>query len=186
MDDTTEIVFKRLEETQNEFWNVARETGNFLNMLVKICNAQNAYEIGTSNGYSGIWLAKALKETGGHLTTIEFYEKRRVLAEENFKTCGVMDVITTKEGSAIGILERLPEDEIIDFVFVDANKSQYIEYFNLLDKHLKKGAVICADNVTSHAEKVKPFLDAVNGNPKYQMEVLDLPAGLAVARKNED
>ena len=97
-----------------------------------------------------------------------------------------MDVITTKEGSAIGILERLPEDEIIDFVFIDANKSQYIEYFNLLDKHLKKGAVICADNVTSHAEKVKPFLDAVNGNPKYQMEVLDLPAGLAVARKNSD
>lgn len=74
MDNTTEVVFKRLEETQNEFWNVARETGNFLNMLVKICNAQNAYEIGTSNGYSGIWLAKALKETGGHLTTIEFYE----------------------------------------------------------------------------------------------------------------
>ena len=80
----------------------------------------------------------------------------------------------------------LPEDEIIDFVFIDANKSQYIEYFNLLDKHLKKGAVICADNVTSHAEKVKPFLDAINGNPKYQMEVLDLPAGLAVTRKNSD
>ena len=146
-------------------------------------NAQNVIEIGTSNGYSGIWLAKALKETGGHLTTIEFYEKRKVLAEENFKTCGVMDIITTKEGSAIGILERIPEDEVVDFVFIDANKSQYIDYFNLVDPHLKSGGIIAADNITSHAEKVKPFVDAINGNPNYQVEIIDLPAGLLLARK---
>ena len=184
MDETTEVVLKRLEETQHEFWNVARSTGNFLNMLIKMVNAQNVVEIGTSNGYSGIWLAKALKETGGHLTTIEFYEKRKVLAEENFKTCGVMDIITTQEGSAIGILERMPEDEVIDFAFIDANKSQYIDYFNLLDNHLKSGGIIAADNITSHAEKVKPFVDAINGNPNYQVEILDLPAGLLLARKS--
>ncbi len=183
MDSTTEVVLKKLEETQNDFWNVARSTGNFLNMLIKMSGVKNAYEIGTSNGYSGIWLAKALKENGGHLTTIEFYEKRKVLAEENFKTCGVMDVITTLEGSAIGILERLPEEEVIDFAFIDANKGQYIDYYNLLDKHIPKGGIITADNVTSHAPKVKPFLDAIAGNPNYQSEILDLPAGLLVAVK---
>ena len=183
MDSTTEVVLKRLEETQHEFWNVARSTGNFLNMLVKMVNAKNVIEVGTSNGYSGIWIAKALKETGGHLTTIEFYEKRIVLAKENFKTCGVLDIIDCKEGSAIGILERLPEDEIVDMAFIDANKGQYIDYYNILDSHIKSGGIIAADNITSHAEKVKPFVDAIKGNPNYQVEILDLPAGLLLARK---
>ena len=75
--DETEKVLEELEATQKEFWNVARETGNFLNMLIKMNRVQNALEIGTSNGYSGIWLALGLRKTGGHLTTIEFYEKRQ-------------------------------------------------------------------------------------------------------------
>ena len=132
MDSTTEVVLKKLEETQNEYWNVARSTGNFLNMLIKISGSKNAYEIGTSNGYSGIWLSKALKENGGHLTTIEFYEKRKLLAEENFKICGGSDVITTKEGSAIGILERLPEDEVIDLAIYTITKER-------IEKIHKKG-----------------------------------------------
>lgn len=183
MDSTTEVVLKRLEETQHDFWNISRATANFLNMLIKMVNAKNVVEVGTSNGYSGIWLAKALKETGGHLTTIEYYEKRIVLAQENFKTCGVADIIDIKQGSAIEILEEIPEDEIIDFAFIDANKAQYIDYFTIIDKHMKSGAIITADNITSHAAKVKTFVDAIQGNKNYQVEILDLPAGLLVARK---
>ena len=183
MDETTELVLKRLEGTQRDFWNISRSTGSFLNMLIKMTKAKNVIEVGTSNGYSGIWLAKALKETGGHLTTIEFYEKRIVLAQENFKTCGVADIIDIRQGSAIEILETLPDDEVVDFAFIDANKAQYIDYFHLLDNHIKSGGIITADNITSHAEKVKPFVDAICGNPKYQVEILDLPAGLLLARK---
>ena len=153
-------------------------------MMINIVNAKNVVEVGTSNGYSGIWLAKALKETGGHLTTIEYYEKRIVLARENFKTCGVADIIDIKQGSAIDILEEIPQDEIIDFAFIDANKAQYIDYYNIIDEHLKVGGIITADNITSHAEKVKPFVDAISANPNYQVEILDLPAGLLLARKN--
>ena len=183
MDSTTEVVLKRLEETQHDFWNIARSTGNFLNMLIKMVNAKNVVEVGTSNGYSGIWLAKALKETGGHLTTIEFYEKRIILAQENFKTCGVADVIDVKQGAAIEILEQIPQDEVIDFAFIDANKAQYVDYYHIIDKHMKSGAIIAADNITSHEEKVKPFVDAIKANPNYQVEILDLPAGLLLARK---
>ena len=183
MDSTTEVVLKRLEETQHDFWNISRQTANFLNMLIKMVNAKNVVEVGTSNGYSGIWLAKALKETGGHLTTIEFYEKRIVLAQANFKSCGVADIIDIKQGSAIEILEQIPEDEVIDFAFIDANKAQYIDYFHIIDKHMKSGAIITADNITSHAPKVKPFVDAIQGCQNYQVEILDLPAGLLVARK---
>ena len=71
-----------LEKTQKEFWNIDRDTANFLNMLVKIHNSKNALEIGTSNGYSAIWLADALRHTGGKLTTIEFWDKRQSIAKE--------------------------------------------------------------------------------------------------------
>lgn len=93
--------------------------------------AKSVVEVGTSNGYSGIWLGKALKKTGGRLTTIEFYDKRLDVAKENFEKCGVADIIETKRGDAATILEYLPEDFKIDFAFVDANKSQYIKFLNL-------------------------------------------------------
>ena len=80
MDNTTANIMTELEKTQKEFWNIPRKTGVLINTFIKMMNAKNALEIGTSNGYSGLWISKALKETGGHLTTIEFYEKRQSIA----------------------------------------------------------------------------------------------------------
>ena len=164
-------------------WNISRTTAEFLYNLIVDSNSQNVIEVGTSNGYSGIWIAKALKKTGGKLATIEFYDKRLDIAKENFRKCAVADIIETKKGDAATILEYLPDDYKIDFAFIDANKAQYIEYFHIIDKHMKSGAIITADNITSHAEKVKTFVDAIQGNKNYQTEILDLPAGLLVARK---
>lgn len=181
LDEITNEVMAELEKTQKEFWNIARETGVMLNMFIKMMNAKNALEIGTSNGYSGLWLSKALKQTGGHLTTIEFYEKRQSVAIEKFKKCGVDDVITTIQGSAIMILENLPEDEKFDFVFIDANKREYIKYLNIIKPHLTEKCLITADNILSHAEKVQDFVDAINADDEFQYEILTLPAGLLVA-----
>lgn len=174
-----------LEKTQEDFWNVSRASANFLNMLIKISKAKNVVEVGTSNGYSGIWIAKALKETGGKLTTIEFYEKRIVLAEENFKKCDVADIITIKQGSACDVLEELcaQEDFLIDFAFIDANKGEYVKYFETINKKLKKGGIIAADNITSHPEKVATFVDKIKADPNYQVEILDLPAGMLLGYK---
>ncbi|MDD3236893.1 MAG: O-methyltransferase [Candidatus Gastranaerophilales bacterium] len=182
MDTITEQTFEELEKTSKNFWNIARETGNFLNMLIKSANAKEVLEIGTSNGYSGIWIAKALKETGGHLSTIEFWDNRQSLAIENFKKCGVNDLITPLLGSALDILSN-DFDKKIDFAFIDANKGEYIKYFELIDPILKSGGIIAADNVLSHETKVKPFVDAIKNNPDYQVEILNLPAGLLLARK---
>lgn len=182
-DDKTEDVLHSLEATQRQFWNIARVTGEFLYTLIKAEGSKNVLEIGTSNGYSGIWLGKAVKENGGHLTTIEFYDKRLDVAKQNFKTCGVSDVITTLKGSALMHLEYLSDDFEIDFAFVDANKSEYIKYFEFIDKHLKKGGIIACDNVLSHETKCKPFIDAINLNSNYENVILPLPAGLSLARK---
>ena len=180
-DETTNNIMAELEKTQKQFWNIPRETGVMLNMFIKMMNIQSALEIGTSNGYSGLWLSKALKETGGHLTTIEFYEKRQSVAIENFKTCGVSDIITPIQGSAVMILENLPEEQKFDFVFIDANKQEYIKYFNLIKPHLTPKCMICADNILSHAEKVKPFVNAIDSDDEFQYEILELPGGLLVA-----
>ncbi len=183
MNATTIETLKELEKTSKDYWNIAPETANFINMLIKISNSKNILEIGTSNGYSGIWIANALKTTGGHLTTIEFWDNRQSLAIENFKKCDVNHLITPKLGSALQILEN-EINETFDFIFIDANKGEYIKYFELIHPLLSDGGIIAADNVLSHEEKVKPFVDTIKNHPDYQVEILNLPAGLLLAHKN--
>lgn len=180
-DSATSEVLAELERTQQEFWNISRKTGVLINTLIKSFGAKNVLELGTSNGYSGIWIAKALKETGGKLTTIEFYEKRQSLAIENFKKCGVFDIIRPIEGSACEILKWLGPDEKFDLVFIDANKREYSEYLKLIKPHLTQRAMILADNIISHAEKVQPFVDAIDADEEFQYIVAELPGGLLIA-----
>ena len=182
-DDTTEEILNSLEKTQHDFWNISRITAKFLYKLILEQNAKSVIEVGTSNGYSGIWLGKAVKKTGGILRTIEFYDKRQSIAKKNFEICQVDDVIIPLQGDAITILENLPEDLKIDFAFIDANKREYIKYFHIIDKHMKKGGIITADNVLSHKEKTQTFIDDINSDKRYENVVLNLPAGLSVARK---
>lgn len=184
MNDRTAEILEKLEKTADEFWNVSRKTGNFINMLIKLSNTKNVLELGTSNGYSGLWIADALKQTGGHLTTIEFWEKRQCLAREYFEYCGLSDIATFKIGQAYDVVKDEINEEF-DMVFIDANKQEYIKFFEVVHPLLKKGGVILADNILSHAKKVKPFVDAVSAHEDYQVEILDLPDGLLMAYKKE-
>lgn len=184
MNSQTIETLEKLEKTADDFWNVSHQTGNFINMLIKLMQARNVLELGTSNGYSGLWIADALKTTGGHLTTIEFWEKRQCLARQYFEYCGLSDVATFKTGQAYDIIK----DEIneqFDMVFIDANKREYIKFFEVVHPLLKRGGVILADNITSHAEKVKPFVEAISSHNEYQVQILDLPDGLLMAYKKQ-
>lgn len=182
-DNITQNVLVELEKTQHDFWNISRTTAEFMYNLIVDGGFKSVIEVGTSNGYSGIWLGKALQKTGGKLTTIEFYDKRIVLAKENFEKCGVNDVIEIMQGDAATVLEYLPKDYKVDFAFVDACKRQYIDFFHLIDPHLIAGGYIACDNVISHAPKVQTFLDDINKNPNYENVVLPLPAGLSLGKK---
>ena len=183
-DKTAETCFE-LEKTIQDFWNIERASANFLNLTVKMINAKSALEIGTSNGYSGIWIAKALKETGGHLTTIEYWEKRSSLAIDNFKKAGVGDIITVITGDAIEILKEMKEkgSPKFDFIFVDANKAEYIEYFKSYDSLLNKGGVIISDNILSHYKKTHDFVETLMKHPDYQSQILNFDAGVMVSYK---
>ena len=188
-DEKTEEILSSLEKTQKEFWNLDRYSANFLNMLIKINNSKNVLEIGTSNGYSGIWILKALEETGGKLTTVEYWEKRQSVARKNFEIC-VSDVkVESKIGSAVIVLQDLEEEiknfkrEKFDFVFIDANKKEYVEYFEIVDRILKSGGIILADNILTHYEKTLPYINVLFERVDYQSQVLDIGAGMMLSRK---
>ena len=180
-DKITTETLAELEKTQKEFWNIPRKTGVLINMFIKMMNIKSALEIGTSNGYSGIWIGKALKETGGKLTTIEYYDKRQSIAIENFKKCGINDIIKPIQGSACDVIETFTSDEKFDFVFIDANKREYVKYFELIKPHLTSKALIIADNITSHAEKVQTFIDAIDADDEFQYEIVEVPGGILIA-----
>lgn len=182
-DTRTQEILAELEKTQRDFWNISRPTALFLYNLIKNEKLTKGLEVGTSNGYSGIWLSTALKSNGGTLDTIEYYEKRYSIARANFEQCGTSDIVTIHPGSACDILRELPQDFKIDFAFVDANKRESVDYFNLIHPHLKAGGIYTCDNVLSHKEKVQTYIDAINSHPDYIHTVLDLPAGLSFARK---
>lgn len=181
-DTETKNILNQLEATRKEFWNLPPESANFINMLIKISKAKRVLEIGTSNGYSGIWISKALMETGGKLDTIEFYQKRIDLAVENFKKANVLDIITIHQGSALNIIDEF-EDNTFDFVFIDASKPEYLDYFLKLESKITENAIILADNVTSHYKKVENFLNYVKDNENYQCELLNFDGGLFLIRK---
>ena len=192
-DNKTEEVLSELEKTQHDFWNLDRFCANFLNMLIKINNSKNVLEIGTSNGYSGIWILKALEETKNpkesRFTTIEFWEKRQSIARKNFSVCSKL-AYDAKIGSAIVVLEDLLEEinngkrQKFDFVFIDANKKEYIEYFKLVDKMISNGGVILADNILSHYEKVENYVNTLFERKDYQSQIFDIGAGMMLSRKN--
>ncbi len=184
-DNKTVETFLDLEKTIQDFWNVDRKSANFLNLAVKMINAKSALEIGTSNGYSSIWIAKALKETKGRLITIEYWEKRMSLARENFKKTGVDDIIVPVVGDAVQILADMKKEDKLrfDFIFVDANKAEYIEYFNSFDSLLEKNGVIIADNILSHYKKTKDYVEELMNNKNYQSQILNFEAGMMLSKK---
>lgn len=184
-DNKTVKTFLDLEKTIQDFWNVDRKSANFLNLAVKMINAKSALEIGTSNGYSSIWIAKALKETRGRLITIEYWEKRMSLARENFKKTGVDDIIVPVVGDAVQILADMKKEDKLrfDFIFVDANKAEYIEYFNSFDSLLEKNGVIIADNILSHYKKTKDYVEELMNNKNYQSQILNFEAGMMLSKK---
>ena len=180
---------KELELTRKDFWNLPPETANFINMLIKANNIKTVLEIGTSNGYSAIWICNALQKTGGHLVSLEFWQKRIDLADANLEHCGLRNLATIKCGSAFTLIQELTSEDFhsekleLDMVFIDANKSEYIKYFELVHPLLKKGGIILADNVSSHKDSVQPFLDEIYSRKDYQTQLLPFDGGLLMSLK---
>lgn len=191
-------IFKVLERLENvpgrqeKFWNVPRETGNFLNMLVRVSGARKVLEIGTSNGYSGLWFAEALSHTGGKLYTVESHRGRFEAAQENFRAAGAENIVRQIFGHApevfskpdfLGLTGKDRGVGEFDLIFLDATKMEYRSYLDAVEPLLKKGGLLVADNVVSHRDELNNFLAAMQKKREFRSVTLPLGSGLLFALK---
>jgi predicted O-methyltransferase YrrM len=145
--------------------NVPREDGRLLRLLTETNGAKNVVEIGTSNGYSGIWLCLALQTTGGKLTTHEIDANRAALARENFKKAGVDKLVTLVEGDAHEMVKNLKDP--IDVLFIDADKEGYFDYLNKLLPLVRPGGLVLGHNVNRRGE-MQDFIKVITTNPDLE------------------
>jgi predicted O-methyltransferase YrrM len=150
-------LLKDLRETIDVYWNVGPEVGQFLNLLTKEFGCKTVLEIGTSNGYSGIWIAEALAKNKGRLFTIESNKKKRFgLATENFDKAKLQKNITQILGHAPEAIPKTPK--FFDLILLDATKYEHIDYLKAVIPRTKKGSIIIADNIVSHRQELQDFL----------------------------
>ena len=156
------------------------ETGKFIALLAASAPDGDFLEIGTSAGYSTLWLALACRQKNRHITTFEVLEEKQVLAKETFKQAGVEDVVKLVSGDA---KDYLTDYEDIAFCFLDAEKSVYLDFYELIIPRLKKGGILVADNVISHQAALQPLLDRALSDDRVDSLVVPIGKGELVCRK---
>jgi predicted O-methyltransferase YrrM len=145
--------------------NITRDTGELLSVLVRATAARRILEIGTSNGYSTLWLAEAAKATGGKVTTLESSPFKIDLAAANFARSGLDAFIDLVHDDAGRFLEQAKE--AFDLVFLDSERAEYPRWWPRLDALLRPGGLLVADNATSHAAEMAAFVALVAADPRY-------------------
>lgn len=150
--------------------NVPESDGKVLYNLIVKNHYQKALEIGTSTGHSAIWIAWALSKTGGKLITIEIDEDRHRTALANFEKAGLSEYIDARLADAHDLVKELAGP--FDFVFSDADKDWYTNYFIALAPKLEVGGCFTAHNVTWTGNRdIKKFLDHVRSRPNFETTI---------------
>jgi predicted O-methyltransferase YrrM len=143
---------------------VSEEDGRFLRVLAAASGSRRALEIGGASGYSAIWIALGLRETGGRLVTIEYDPGRAREAAANLRRAGLDDIVRVVEGDAFVQVPSL--EGRFDFVFLDAWKKDYKRFYDLVEPRLEPGGLLVAHNVVNKRGELEDFLAAVEANPR--------------------
>ncbi len=176
-------ILKRLERTAKQYTNIAPENGQFLSILTRSINAQYVLEVGTSNGYSAIWFAAALKETGGKLITLENDPNRAKEAQSNLNEAGLADFVEIRVGDA---LQEIPKcDFIFDLVFLDAEKGEYLQYLELALPNICQGGLIIADDTITMRDEMLNYVDFVFNTPLLESVDIPLDDGIILSYRTE-
>jgi caffeoyl-CoA O-methyltransferase len=168
-------------DRRQRYLNVGREEGRLLRVLTESVGAKHVVELGTSTGYSGIWLALALRATGGRLTTYEIDAERAGIAQANFKRALLADRITLVRGDAHQEIGKLRGP--LDVVFIDADKEGYPDYLEKLRPLVRPGGLIIADNMAMPAPDPR-YVRAVTHDPALDTVFLNMhSSGIGVTLK---
>jgi predicted O-methyltransferase YrrM len=170
---------------------ISKNIGTFYNIMLKSINAKKILEIGMSVGYSGLWFADAIMSNtkDGQIITIDKEKFKIDSATRNFEEAGVSSLIKIREGEARKILHEIKEEfgeNYFDFIFIDADKESYIEYFDLCLSLVRKGGIIAADNILfpeRFNEMMVDYLSHVRNNPNVQSVTVPIDNGEEVTIK---
>jgi len=171
---------------------ISKNIGMFYNILLKSINAKNILEIGMSVGYSGLWFADAVmsnKQLNGQIITIDREKFKIDSARRNFEEAGADSLIKIREGEARKILHEIKaefNENYFDFIFIDADKESYIEYFDLCLPLVRKGGIIGADNILfpeRFNEMMVDYLSHVRSNPNVQSVTVPIDNGEEITIK---
>ncbi|MBI2650405.1 O-methyltransferase [Candidatus Woesearchaeota archaeon] len=183
MNESTKRLLNELEvfgRKHDGYWNISPDTGEFFYILVLISKAKNILEVGTSNGYSAIWLAEAVKQNNGKVTTIDIAKHKIKMAAENFKRAKLSN-IKIVHGDALEEIPKLKGK--FDFLFLDALKEDYINYFKLAYPKLTKNAVIVADNAIMFEKYMEDYLIYVRNHKNLRSVLVPIGSGVEFTLK---
>lgn len=155
-----------MAERPRRMLNITRDTGEFLSLLIHATAAKRILEIGTSNGYSTLWLAQAALAAGGQVTTVELSEFKLALAAKNFARSGIDHAIIQVRGEAGAFLAGTA-DASFDLVFLDSERSEYPAWWPDIKRVLRQGGLLVVDNAISHAAEMSPFVALVSADPAF-------------------
>jgi predicted O-methyltransferase YrrM len=175
---------KEFESHMDEFLlAVGPATGQLINLLIKEAKAKNILEVGSSYGYSTVWLAEAARETGGKVISLEIHPEKQKQARDSIKKAGLDGFVDFKLGDARNSIRKLRKK--IDFVLLDLWKDLYIPCFTLFYPKLKPGAMIVADNMLtpeSSRAAAAAYQRHVRAMPGIQSLLLNVGFGLELSR----
>ncbi len=165
--------------------NVPTRDGQFLHDLIVKNNYKHALEIGTSTGHSAIWIAWALSKTGGRLTTIEIDEGRYGEALDNFKEAGLSGLIDARLADAHELVPKLKGP--FDFIFSDADKEWYMNYFKAVAPNMTVGGCFTAHNITMRTRGIREFVEYVKNLPNFETTIEQkVTTGISVSYKRSE
>ena len=172
----------RLDGTPNEsrLRQIPPETGKFIALLAATAPQGTYLEIGTSAGYSTLWLTLACRKTGRQLVTFEVLEEKIRLARETFKAAGVEESVKLKTGDARECLHIYKD---ISFCFLDADKEVYFDCYEQVVPNMVKGGLLVADNAITHKEVLTPMLDRALNDKRVDALIVPIGSGVLVCRK---
>ena len=174
----------REQDRSKKMLNLAPETAQLLSILVQSSRRTRLLEIGTSNGYSTIWLAWAAQRVGGRVVSIDRNAEKHRLAIANLQRAGLRDVVDLIAGDATEIVANLPGP--FDFVFFDADRRSAPSQLTLLVPKLAPDVFVLADNALSHPEEVAGYLATVKALPEFEHLIIPIGKGLSMAYRGPE
>ncbi len=186
-----EALLKNLEEQgkendareigrEDKLLNITRDTGEFISTLIKASNSSSILEIGTSNGYSTLWLASSIND-GGKVKTVEISAKKVDMARRNFESAKLQNKIDLICSDFIDFMKS--NQEQYDLVFLDSDRTKYISIENEIISSIKSGGLLICDNAISHSYELKPFITKIKSNSIFTCSTVPVGKGEFIAVK---